>query len=73
MTFGQTIRAKRNSKGFSQQYVSGKTEIPQTTLSDWERDKSLPNVVEAYKIASVLGCSLNALVKNLQSTGTDCK
>jgi len=69
MTFGQIIRSRRNSKGFSQRYVSTKTKIPQTTLSDWETDKSLPNVVEAYKIASALGCSLNALVKDLSPTG----
>jgi len=70
MTFGQKVRSKRKLQRFSQQYLSEKTGIPQTTISDWENDKSLPNVVEAHKIASVLECGISDLLEDFVPTGT---
>lgn len=71
MTFGQKMRSKRKLRGVSQQYLSNKTGIPQTTISDWENDKSLPNVVEAHKLASALECTIPDLLADLAPTGTD--
>lgn len=71
MTFGQKMRNKRKSKGISQQFLSKEIGIPQTTISDWENDKSLPNVIDAYKIANALECSIPDLVDELPRTGTD--
>jgi len=69
MNFGQTLKDKRTAKGLTQQELATKTGIPQTTISGWENAGYLPNIIDGYKIASALDCTLNDLLKDLQPTG----
>ncbi|MBU2703780.1 transcriptional regulator with XRE-family HTH domain [Sporomusaceae bacterium BoRhaA] len=60
--FAQIIKKIRASKKISQTELSKKTGFPQTTISDWENDKYLPDVMEAQKLAAVLGVTLSDLL-----------
>jgi transcriptional regulator with XRE-family HTH domain len=60
--FAQIIKKIRASKKISQTELSKKTGFPQTTISDWENDKYLPDIMEAQKLAAVLGVTLSDLL-----------
>lgn len=62
MTFGQNLKDFRHRKNISQTKLFQKTGLPQTTISDWENDKYLPNIVEAQKIAKALDVRLSKLL-----------
>ena len=62
MTFGQNLKKFRHEKNISQTKLFQKTGFPQTTISDWENNKYLPNIVEAQKLAKVLGVRLSKLL-----------
>lgn len=61
---GQTLKKIRASKKISQTELSKKTGFPQTTISDWENDKYLPDVMEALILATVLRVSLSDLLNS---------
>lgn len=58
ITFGERLRRMRRSKCFSQTKLSTATGVPQTTISDWENDKYVPDIIRARRLANVLGVSL---------------
>jgi transcriptional regulator with XRE-family HTH domain len=64
MTFGQNLKDFRHRKNISQTKLFLKTGFPQTTISDWENDKYLPNIVEAQKLAKALGVRLSKLLRD---------
>ena len=46
--------------------VSKETGVPQSTLSDWKRDRSIPKTDKLQKIANYLGVTLDYLLGNEQ-------
>ncbi|SFM26283.1 helix-turn-helix domain-containing protein [Pelosinus propionicus] len=62
MTFGENLRKIRKEKKISQIMLYKKTGFPQTTISDWENNKYLPDVMEALKLAAVLKINLSQLL-----------
>ena len=50
MTFGENLKKIRKGKRISQTKLFSETGFPQTTISDWENDKYLPDVMEALKL-----------------------
>ncbi|MCC5465775.1 helix-turn-helix domain-containing protein [Pelosinus baikalensis] len=62
MTFGENLRKIRKGKRISQTKLFSETGFPQTTISDWENDKYLPDVMEALKLAAVLKVTLSKLL-----------
>jgi transcriptional regulator with XRE-family HTH domain len=63
MTLGQRIRFFRNLLKKTQDDIKDETGIPQTTLSNWERDLTEPVVSDAKKLANVLKVSLMELIE----------
>lgn len=61
--FGQILKKIRAAKKISQTELSKKTGFPQTTISDWENDKYLPDVMEGLILARVLGVTLADLLE----------
>ena len=60
---GERIKHQRKHVlKISQGELSNKTKIPQRTLSDWERGKSIPNVYNTEIIAEALETTLQFLV-----------
>lgn len=63
MKIGSKIRKFRINLNISQSALGKKTGFPQTTISDWERDKSLPNIEEALKLANALEIPISVLIE----------
>lgn len=63
MNFGMRLRDLRRKKNISQKLLSNRTDIPQTTISDWESGKSYPKVDKLYIIAEALGVSIQELIE----------
>jgi len=63
MKLGDTIRRLRKEQHLSQADLGKKIKIPQTTISDWENDKYLPNVVQAAELAKALNSSVEELLE----------
>lgn len=62
MKIGSKIREFRTNLNISQSTLGKKTGFPQTTISDWERDKSLPNIEEVLKLAYALEVPISDLI-----------
>ena len=63
MRIGTNIRIARLNKGLSQNELGKLSSIPQTTISDWENSKSIPNIEAVERIAKVLDVSISDLMK----------
>lgn len=57
------IKEIRESKGIKQVFLANQVGVKQQTLSDWESDRTLPKVTDAYKVADVLGVDVRDLYK----------
>ncbi len=68
--FGTKMRYLRKKIKLSQQKLGEEINIPQTTISDWENNKYLPNINEAVKLAAALGVSVAELIEQPKDTKT---
>jgi len=66
MLFGTNLRYFRKKQKISQQELGQLIDKPQTTISDWENGKYLPDIDDAVKIASALGVSVSELLGETQ-------
>ncbi|WP_353096383.1 helix-turn-helix transcriptional regulator [Tissierella praeacuta] len=64
MQLGDKIRTLRLDHKMSQTELGKRTSIPQTTISDWENSKTIPNVEEAIRIAKALGVTVAELLED---------
>ena len=55
---GEKIKQARRKKGMTQLQLSIKTEITQSSLSDYERGIKCPSLLTAKKLEEVLGIEL---------------
>lgn len=60
--FGKRIKELRNKQNLSQEAFSDKIKVHVTHVSRYERDKSIPSLEVAIKMAEVLGISLDEMV-----------
>ena len=65
--FGSNLKRFRSEKGFSQEAFAAKIGVHVTNLSKYERNKSVPSLEVAEKMASVLDMSLDELVYGQQN------
>ena len=65
--FGANLKRFRAEKGFSQEAFASKIGVHVTNLSKYERNKSVPSLEIAEKMASVLEMSLDELVYGEQN------
>ena len=66
--FGTRIRNIRKKLKLSQLQLGQMIDKPQTTISDWETGKSLPDINEAVKLAKALGVRLPDLLEEEQAS-----
>lgn len=59
--FGESIRQARLNRGMSQAQLSSETGIPQTSISDLERDKYIPKADVCLKLAKALDFEISDL------------
>ena len=62
MTYGKVLREQRLLQGLTQVELAKETGIPQSTVSAWELDKNIPNIIDCIKLADFYGISLDELV-----------
>lgn len=65
--FGNNLKRFRSEKGFSQEAFAAKIGVHVTNLSKYERNKSVPSLEIAEKMANVLDMSLDELVYGQQN------
>ena len=66
--FASNIKFLRNSKSWSQQVFADKVGVARSTVADYERKKSEPNLETLITISKTFGTSIDDIVKkNLQA------
>ena len=63
MEIGKQIKKHRSELSLSQEEFADKIFVPRQTVSNWENDKSYPDLNSLVLMAEVFGVSLDSLVK----------
>jgi len=63
MEIGLKLKQTRVKSGFTQEQVAEKLMISRQTVSNWENEKSLPDVVSVMKMSDLYQISLDELLK----------
>ena len=61
-TIGKSIKEKRIEQGLSQQSLAKAIGVTHASISYWENDVNIPNVLDIWKIADVLNMSIDELI-----------
>ena len=65
-----TLKERRENLGLLQEDVANQLEVDQSTISNWERGRSIPYRKFAVKLAALYKCSVDEILK---SNGFDVK
>ena len=57
------IKELRIQKGFTQTEIAKKLKIDKSTVSKWETGESLPRADKLFKLAKILNCTVDELLK----------
>lgn len=68
--YGSRIRYFRKKKRLSQQELGQIINKPQTTISDWENEKTLPDLNEAVQLAIALDIPITELTGEIKKTSS---
>ena len=63
MELGKQIKNYRTTFNYSQEQLAEKTFVSRQTISNWETNKSYPDIQSLLLLSSVFGTSLDELVK----------
>lgn len=63
MELGNTIKTMRQNMGLSQEELADAVYVTRQTVSNWENDKSYPDIKSLLLLANFFGVSLDILVK----------
>lgn len=63
MEIGKKLKKARQDSGLTQEKVSEKIEVSRQTISNWENEKSYPDIVSVIKLGELYGISLDELLK----------
>lgn len=61
-TIGQTIAIFRKRAGITQEELAEKCAVTPQAVSKWENDLSYPDLESTGRLASILGCTVDALL-----------
>ncbi|MGE4340445.1 MAG: helix-turn-helix domain-containing protein [Pigmentiphaga sp.] len=67
MTIGERIRERRKARGLTLQQVGDQFGINRASVSDWENDKTRPDLDRLVVLARTLGTSLDYLLAGRES------
>jgi len=65
--FGRAVRAEREKKGWSQEFLGSEAGLDRTYVSGLERGVRNPSLATQERIASALGVALSTLVSKAES------
>ena len=65
---GSKLKAARNALNLTQEEVAEKIQISRQTLSNWENEKTYPDIINIVKLSDLYQVSLDSLLKDDQKT-----
>ena len=63
MKLGENILKLRKQNGLSQEQLGEKVNVTRQTISNWETEKSFPDIVSVIKLSTLYNISLDKLLK----------
>ena len=62
MNFGETLQTKRKAEGLTQEDLANKLLVSSKTISNWETNKTTPDIDNVIRISRLFDISLNQLL-----------
>lgn len=72
-SMGEFMATLRKANGYTQQEVSDKLNVSNRTLSSWETDRTLPDVLMLPAIADLYGVTVDELLRGERTTAKENK
>ena len=63
MSLGKSLYDARKKSGLSQEAVAEKLGISRQTVSKWELDETVPDIMQAKKLSNIYNITLDELIK----------
>lgn len=63
MEIGQKLKKARTQSGYTQEAVAEKINVSRQTISNWENEKSYPDILSVIKLSDLYSISLDDLLK----------
>mgnify|MGYP000618135430 CR=1 FL=1 len=63
MEIGKKLKNARVQSGMTQENVAEKINVSRQTISNWENEKSFPDIVNVIKLSDLYNISLDQLLK----------
>lgn len=63
MQIGEKLKQKRNEAGYSQEVLAEKVGVSRQTISNWETNRSYPDIGSVLRLSDLYGISLDELLK----------
>lgn len=67
-SLGETLKAHRTSRGFTQEYVAETLGVSRQAVSKWENGTSDPSTANLMALAKLYGLSVDELLKQVETT-----
>ena len=66
MEIGKKLKDARMKSGFTQEAVAEKINVSRQTISNWENEKSYPDIISVIELSSLYSISLDDLLKGVR-------
>lgn len=63
MEIGSKLKKARTSSGLTQEKVAEEIQVSRQTISNWENEKSYPDIISVIKLSDLYSISLDELLK----------
>ena len=63
MEIGKKLKDARMRSGFTQESVAEKVNVSRHTISNWENEKSYPDIISVIELSNLYSISLDELLK----------
>ncbi|MGV3353439.1 helix-turn-helix domain-containing protein [Streptococcus orisratti] len=63
MNVGQKLQIARNKQGLTQEQIAQQLQVSRQTISNWENNKSYPDIVSLITLSELYQISLDQLLK----------
>lgn len=64
MKIGERLKEARMQSGLTQEKVSEEIQVSRQTISNWENEKSYPDIISVIRLSNFYNVSLDELLKN---------
>lgn len=63
MEIGKKLKDARMRSGFTQESIAEKVNVSRQTISNWENEKSYPDIISVIELSNLYSISLDELLK----------